>query len=485
MNSSAIPASSSSKTIVILGAGLAGLSSAYLLARAGYNVTVLEARDRPGGRIETLKQPFTDSLHAESGAFFISSLHSLVMHYVTLFALPLDAILPSDKSLRYFIKGKAIDVGLNARGIGRFAPDYVPTANPWPELTLRAAEQQDGLYVFLSKYCGLGQLGDPTDPQWPTEAFKKHDALSFHDFLKHQENSGGASDDAVLLMRPWFAPWWDDMNSVSSLHLRRDAAIGLSLGVRERAWFTLRNGMSALPLKFAEQLPGKIQFNAEVLQIKQDDRSVTVTYRDLQSRSQKEVIGDRAICTIPFPCLRHIRGIEDWSAEKRRAISDLPYANVTRVYLQCRDRKAWTTKDWKGVAYTDLPIMNVIDSTMNQTHTDKGILHAFMSGTQAGRVGDMDETTRITFVTEEMKKIYPDIHVERECCTTKCWTKDRWAQGAYAYFKPGQMVGFRDSIRRTEGRVIFAGDHTSAWPGWMQGALESGHRAASEVALAS
>src|ERR671938_180405 len=73
------------KRVVVLGAGLAGLSAAYQLTRAGHDVTILEARTRAGGRVHTLREPFADNLHAEAGAMFVPESHHLVMRYIRLF----------------------------------------------------------------------------------------------------------------------------------------------------------------------------------------------------------------------------------------------------------------------------------------------------------------------------------------------------------------------------------------------------------------
>src|SRR5437867_11586048 len=82
------------KKVVVLGAGLAGLVAGYELTRAGHDVTILEARARPGGRVHTLREPFSDGLHAEAGALFIPSNHQLTLKYATSSAWPSGRIRP-------------------------------------------------------------------------------------------------------------------------------------------------------------------------------------------------------------------------------------------------------------------------------------------------------------------------------------------------------------------------------------------------------
>src|SRR5438874_12971943 len=94
------------KRIVIIGAGLGGLSAAYQLTQAGHDVTILEARTRAGGRVHTLREPFSDGLHAEAGAMFIPDSHDLTMHYIKLFRLPLVRIPREKRAINFYLRGK-------------------------------------------------------------------------------------------------------------------------------------------------------------------------------------------------------------------------------------------------------------------------------------------------------------------------------------------------------------------------------------------
>ena len=101
------------------------------------------------------------------------------------------------------------------------------------------------------------------------------------------------------------------------------------------------------------------------------------------------------------------------------------------------------------------------------------------------RVGAMDPDRRTEFASHEMEKVHPGLLDNLEGCVSKVWAADPWAGGAVALHAPGQLTMICAGIERPEGRVHFAGEHTSPWPGWMQGALQSGLRAAKEVNQAS
>jgi len=102
-------------------------------------------------------------------------------------------------------------------------------------------------------------------------------------------------------------------------------------------------------------------------------------------------------------------------------------------------------------------------------------------GEEGRLLAEASERDRILFALSHLERIFPGLSEDFERGVSKSWDEDPWARGALAYFRPGQMLPLQPHIVRPEGRVYFAGEHTSPWMGWMQGALESGLRAAREV----
>ena len=446
------------KRVIILGAGLAGLSAAYKLMQAGHDVTILEARTRAGGRVHTLREPFADGLHAEAGAMFIPESHDLVMQYVRLFRLPLVPV-PRQKLMpTYYLRGK------------RFNPNQASEIN-WP-LDLSPEEKRLGLSGMTEKYLirVLQEMGDAASLDWPPEELKKYDRMTYADFLR----SRGASDEAVRLLRLNDADLTGDgVDRVSALMVLRESALNLNSG----GLFTIRGGTDLLPKALATRLNSKIRYGSPVVRLEHDIREVRVTY--LQSNTHETIAADYLICTIPFSVLREIEVSPAFSPQKQRAIRELPYTSAARVYLQSRT-EFWTNEGLGISAYTDLPVMAIVNSTLNQRGT-RGILDSYMTGEQARHVTEMKEAERLSFTLEQVEKVYPGIRKNYEGGTSVCWDEDKWARGAYAWFEPGQMSDLLPHIARPEGRIHFAGEHTSSWPGWMQGAFESGHRAAREI----
>jgi monoamine oxidase len=449
---------STRKRVVVIGAGLAGLSAAYQLTQAGHDVTILEARTRAGGRVHTLREPFADGLHAEAGAMFIPDSHDLTMHYVRLFRLPLVPI-PFERRLPvFYLQGRRVN------------PSEQDKTN-WP-LNLTPEEKRLGLTGMTEKYVisVLKEMGDAKHPDWPPEELKKYDRLTYAEFLKSQ----GASKDAIRLLRLNDADLTGDgVDSVSALMVLREAALNKDA----EQLYTIRGGTDLLPKALAARLISKIRYGAPVVRIEHDRQGVRVVF--LQAGVQETISADHLVCAIPFSILKDIEVSPPFSHAKQRAIMELPYTSASRVYLQSK-REFWTGEGLGVSAYTDLPIMAIVNSTLNQAGT-RGILESYSAGEHSRSLTAMKETKRISFTLEQMEKVYPAIRKNFEGGASVCWDEDVWARGAYAWFKPGQMSELLPHIAGAEGRIHFAGEHTSSWPGWMQGAFQSGHRAAREI----
>jgi monoamine oxidase len=447
------------RKVIIVGAGLAGLSAAYELSRAGHDVTVLEAQARAGGRVFTLRAPFSDNLYAEAGAMYIPDTHDLTLHYVKEFNLNLDPRITPDLSYVNYVRGKRIVLSGSAR--------IEPLFNLTPE------EQQlgtGGLWQKCEPESIYQELGNPADPNWSVEAVKKYDQMSYLDLLRR----GGASEEAVSLMTfGWGDLWGEGLASVSALTILRDS---LHQRNAEKA-FKIRGGNDLRPKAFAERLAENIRYGSPAVKIEHDARNVRVTF--LQAGTHQSIEADRLVIAIPFSVLRRIEVSPRFSPEKQRAVNELPYFSAARVSLQSRKR-FWVAAGLNGFGRTDLPIANLFDMTSNQTG-QRGILQSYLGGARARQVAALKESDRISFVLEQAEKVFPGIREHFEVGVSKCWDEDEWARGASSWYRPGQMSQLWPHIARPEGRVHFAGDHTSAWIRWMQGALHSGNRVAREV----
>lgn len=450
-------ASAPAKKVIVVGAGLAGLVAAYELTNAGHDVTVLEAQMRPGGRVLTLREPFSDGLYAEAGAARIPDNHDLTLHYVKHFGLTLVPFYPNKLARVFLLRGKRIRVPAATQlDLSQVPFDLTPE------------ERRLGIPGLLNKYLGtaLREMGDPSAPDWPTGPAKAYDRVSMADFLREQGASHGAID---LLEFPYASA---DGDPVSLLWNLRETWYES----QETTRYKINGGNDLLPKAFASKLKEKIHYGSPVIRIEQDDGKVRAA--TVQSGMHHTFEADRLICTIPFPALCRVEVQPPFSALKRRAIVELQYDPITRVILQCRSR-FWEKDGCNGFGISDLP-QEIWSPTHDQPGT-RGLLVSYTFTGVGQRLAAMSEDKRLGFVSHEMEKSYPGLLENLEGAVAKVWPADPWAGGAVALHAPGQMTTICVGIERPEGRVHFAGEHTSRWPGWMQGALQSGLRAAREV----
>jgi monoamine oxidase len=451
-----LPATSPQK-VLIIGAGLAGLVAAYELIQAGHDVTILEAQLRPGGRVLTLREPFSDGLYAEAGASRIPDNHDLTLHYVRHFGLTLVPFLPKKLARIFLLKGKRI--------AARSRPELDLSQVP---LDLTPEERRLGISGLEEKYLGAAMraMGDPSAPNWPNAAAKAYDHISKAEFLKEQ----GASHGAIELLEYPFQSAEDD--PVSFLYNLREFWHNSRSTIR----YKIAGGNDLLRKAFAAKLADRVQYGSPVMRIEQDSAKVRTVVSRMGTHHVFEA--DRLICTVPFPALRRVEVRPPFSELRRRAIAELRYEPETRVILQCRTRY-WEKDGYNGFAVSDLP-QEVWHPTHDQPST-RGLLVSRMFVSLGQRVGTMSEDKRLKFVSQEMEKMHPGLLDNLEGAISKVWPADPWAGGAISLHAPGQLTTVCLGVERPEGRVHFAGEHTSRWPGWMQGALESGLRAAKEV----
>jgi monoamine oxidase len=440
------------RRVVVLGAGVAGLAAAFELDRAGYDVTILEARTRPGGRVYTMREPFSDGLYADAGAARIQDTHEYTLRYVKHFNLTLDPFFPAEGATVARIAGRRL-----------LAKGRLPDMASIP-LEFSEEERKLGVGASFVKYLfsHLPELGDPASPSWPAQDLSRFE-VPIADFCRSQ----GASDGLLRLIA-----FGHDLDGMSALMFLRDAAIGM----RTKQWFKIRGGNDRLPAAFAAVLSEKIRYGARVTRIEQSATSVTVTI--LRAGTPETFTGEYVVSTLPTTTLRHVDVTPSFSPAKRAAIEQVDGLPMARVFLQAR-RRFWLARGESGWATTDDPI-DVWDYTRDQPGT-RGILGAYTSGRMARDITTRTPEDRGSFVLEMMDRVHPGTRDHCEGSASYSWITDPWALGASAEFKPGQLSRHYGPLRTPEGRIHFAGEHTSPWSGWMNGGLESGNRAAAEI----
>lgn len=446
------------KRVVVVGAGLAGLVAAFELKRQGHRVTLLEAQNRVGGRIYTLRAPFAPGLYAEAGGMRIPRAHDLTLSYCHLFGLP----------LRPFVMGnpRAL-VHLGGRRLTKAEADADPGRLPFTLAVAERGRTADDLWEAAVR--DLRAMVEHDGPPAWDAIVRDYDEYSLYEFLRAKGWSKGAIEyfTVVNFLEA-------DMHN-SLVEILREDLGGAYVDMQEIA-----GGMDALPNAFYGHLRDETRFGANVFALDQDPDGVTVHFKTESGHFAEH--GDFAVVSVPFSVLRTIEALAPFSTGKQRAIRQLNYHASTKILFQVRER-FWESEDgiFGGGTVTELPIRRMNYPTPDP-ETRRGVLLAsYTWGQDALQWGAMDEETRLEEALDDVERIHPRIREAYEGGASHAWYSDRWARGAFAMFAPGQQTELQADIVSPEGRIHFAGEHCSLYHAWIQGALESGIRAAQAI----
>jgi monoamine oxidase len=187
---------------------------------------------------------------------------------------------------------------------------------------------------------------------------------------------------------------------------------------------------------------------------------------------------DRAVCALPCPVIGRMFVGARLSEAKQKAIREQSYSHTVKVFLTAR-RRFWLKAGLSGFATTDLPIERLTPDPGTEA-AERGALAAYPIGRYASMLERMTEAERVAAAYEQARQVFPELEELYEGGISKAWGTDPWQKGSFALHTPGQ-IGYIEVLARREGRIHFAGEHTSAWTGWMQGALESARRVVAEI----
>jgi monoamine oxidase len=445
------------KRVIVIGAGMAGLVAAYELDREGHDVLVLEAQNRVGGRVYTLRD-FAPGLYAEAGAMRLPRAHDLTLKYCELFGL----------TLRPFVMG-------NPNGLVHVGGQRMTLAEAQasPErLPFSLADAERGRTADAMWEEAIADLRTMVEQDWDAgweRIVAEFDQFSLFEFLRHRGFSDGAIEYYAVMN---FVE--ADMHNAFVEVLRED------LGKAYVDMQEVVGGSDLLPRAFFDRLQGRVRLGAEVYALDQDEDSVTVHFKTEAGRFTETA--EYAVCTLPFPVLRTVEVLAPFSHEKQRAIRQLNYHASTKILFQV-SKRIWETEDGirGGATVTDLPIRRLNYPTPDPANERGILLASYTWGQDALQWGAMDEETRLEEALDDVSRIHPGIRDVYEAGASHAWYGDRYARGAFALFAPEQQSELQADIVKPEGRIHFAGEHCSLYHAWIQGALESGIRAATAI----
>jgi monoamine oxidase len=440
------------RRVVIVGAGMAGLTAGLLLKDAGHEVTILEGQNRLGGRILTYRG-FAGDMFGEFGAMRFPLQHPMVQWLIQeKFKLETKPFPMYDGDTFIFLQGKGV------RRSEFNADDF--------DFELAPGETEKEPHELLKDIMEplITVMHDEDEETAWERLLRDYDKYSLLSYLKER----GVSDGALSILGPLF-------NMEGRYHF---SLVEWFLHYYEDVFgqlVYLTEGADALPRAFEPYLMDDIRLGAQVHAIDQDDNGVEVHFRS--GRYSRSVHADECIVTVPLSSLRHME-IAGLDPSKWYAIRNSYYGRAHKLFMQFSERW-WETKYGitHGLTVTDLAIRNVVYPPAGQdSRLSKGVIIASYCWEQDSMpYTPLAEEESIAQALEDLAKIHPEARETFEFGVYKDWALDWFACGIGPLFRPFEMSeGFYSDVIRPVNRVWFANDACDRrHRRWVEGALKA------------
>jgi monoamine oxidase len=428
--------------IIVVGAGLAGLAAARLLHRQGIDVQVLEARTRVGGRIYTL-----DDVpgHPEGGGNVIGPNYGRVLNAAHRGAVPLQT--PTSSG----------DTGFVINGQRILGADWPESAHNPLDGPLRA--------LTPSRLTGAARRDNPlrASTDWASPRFDAQDVAA-DAYLQAKGFSQAAID--LVGANNSYGNRITDTTMLSLLRVGNN--LGRAIAMQQPVQRAV-DGNSRVPEALARMLGERVRLGVEVKSLR--ERAGTVVLEDSQGRRHE---ADAVILALPVPALRHIDIEAPLANAQREAIANVEYLKVTQVHL-LTDVQYWSDQS-PGSWWTNGPLGRIF------LHPGKeGAPHnltVWINGDDCDRLATLSAQEAGHTVMREVATMLPETRGKLRLGQVVRWANDPHAGGTWALWAPGQIGRYFDALQAPTARVYFAGEHTARANPGMEGAMESGERAA-------
>ena len=459
------------KSVIVLGAGIAGLTSAYELEKAGFLVTLLEARERVGGRAWTVRDGdriemngedtqtarFSDGIYFNAGPARIPSFHQGLLGYAKQFGVPLEVEVNSSRSA--YVMG---DDGSKLRmrtaindTRGRIAELLAKAINQHSlDQTLSAADRER-LLPFLKTYGDLG----------PDYAFAGTERSGFGN--APGAGAAFASPSTALPLEQLLA------NQQLPMTLFEDNLY------MQATMFEPVGGMDRIHAGFDRNLRHPAIRGAEVSRIRQSSSGVEVIYRDRSSSAAATLKADYLVCTIPFPVLAKLDS--NLSPKVKNAVASVVYDHSNKVAFE--SPRFWEKEQiYGGISFVGGPTSLVWYPSAG-LHTPRGMLLAcYSSGEKAEEFQKRPIAEQIEISRGVVERLHPGHGKDLVNGLAVNWHKVPYSLGPWPNWNAGSPNGRQEGhidteafrlLQQPDGRVYFASAALSQTPGWQEGGIQS------------
>jgi monoamine oxidase len=447
--------------VVIVGAGIAGLTVGWRLAQAGVNVRILEAQERVGGRMFTLRGHFPDDQVAELGGELIDTNHRAIRELAAELGIEMDD-LQDFETLEpevWYFGGRRIGEADLLQAWGPVAARIeselaaLPLPDSWPWITWDAPAGAEALdRVSLAEWL---------------------EGVEMEDWFRRLLDVGFTSEYGLEAGE----------QSVLNLHTLVDTDPDAFFIYGEGdVRFHVQGGNDRIPLTLAERLEPVIERGVRLESVRQgsDGRYELSVRRGGSSRTVRAV---HLVLALPFTLLRDVELALELPEVKRRAIAELGYGTNAKLMMGFEGRPWRTQHGAAGTVITDLPFQVTWETSRAQPG-DGGILTNFTGGDAGMALGVGTAEERSRAVVAEFARVFPGVEAVHDPARAVRfhWPTHDWTRGSYSCYRPGQWTGLAGAEGMAVGRLHFAGEHTSLdAQGFMEGGCESGERVAREI----
>ena len=482
------------RRVLILGAGLAGMTTAYELGKLGYDCTVLEARSRSGGRVWTIRggttetetgeapaqtSGFADGLYFNGGAARIPHHHQLTMHYCRELGVPLE-MFNGNNEAAYLYNGQSGSGG----------------SGPLANRRMRIREYHNDMRGYTTEL-----LAKALDQGALDQQLTKEDIEKLVDFLKNE----GDLNTAHLYKGTNRRGYKSELgNALLGNTLSHDASPGagatpgeltdpygltdlLRSGFMQPVFYNVGDyvyeqqttlmqpigGMDALPKALEKKLTGKILFNAPVTELRKTETGVRVVFE--QEGKPVEMTTEFCVCTLPLPILKKLTS--DLSSVVKRAADFVPYIKTGKIGLQF-GRRFWEEDDhiYGGISRTNLDINQIWYPSFG-FQGKKGVLIGYYNFYgRAEAVGAMTVAEREKLALTQGANIHPQYPSEFENSFSLAWQRIPYSEGGWATYDDATRRKYYPALLEPDGNIYLAGEHTTYLTAWMAGAFTSARR---------
>lgn len=449
--------------VVIVGAGLAGLTCAYKLKKKGVVADVYEASDRVGGRTWTGRGAFADGQIYEHGGELIDTGHRELRKLILDLGLDTVDLLAAEAD--------GTDEGYWFDGM---AYSHAQATKDWKAVRDKVFEDTDA-------------AGYPTTYLSSTPRGRELDRMSIVDYIEETVPGGMRSKFGQLLDVAYTIEYGADSSRQSSLNLLYLLGFSadkgpLTLYGESDERFHVIGGNDQVAKRLADVVDDQLTMNAELVKIRRlSSGAFELTFQ--VGSSTRRVTADHVVLALPFSILRSSVDYSGagFNAVKRTAIQELGMGTNSKLHVQFRSR-FWENQGSNGATYADTGYQSTWDVTRGQSGRS-GILVDYTGGTIGLAAGSGSPDSQARRFLDALEPVLPGARAQWNGRVTRdYWPAYEWTKGSYAYFKVGQYTKFASAEAERSGNCHFCGEHTSQdFQGYMNGAVQTGQNAAAEV----